>query len=228
MLPDDLPYDGWIDYVFDHPVLDPQWWWQDEETGHYQVWNENAHPSRTLAYLTQLFRDPVGLIGRFSRAQIDQGLHLLISNSCSTHMYVLTNTDLPWTSRQACFDAMFLLYQDLMAPVYGDYLGHRKRIGDASPSTYSCYMWWDIIPLYGGMDHPDMKAINDTVFRLFEQILSLRAESCLESALHGLGHWHLYEQERASQIVNRFLVKRKDISPALRNYAQSAAIGSVN
>ena len=226
-LPDDIPYEEWVRYVFDHPVLDPQWWWQDPETGHLQRWNESASAARTLSFLTQLFEMPEGLIGRFTRAQVDQGLNFLASNACSNHMFVLSDETLPWESRQKCFEAMILLYVKLMAPVYQNDLGHTQW-GPEDPErpTFACYMWWDIIPLYGGMDHCDRDRINEAVLHVFEQVLNLRAESCLESVLHGLGHWHLYVRERTEPIVRRFL-RRTDISSELRNYAELAAVGAV-
>jgi hypothetical protein len=87
-------------------------------------------------------------------------------------------------------------------------------------------MWWDVIPLYGGMGHCDQEQINTAVLNIFEQVLKLKAESCLESVLHGLGHWHLYVPDRTESIVRRFLA-RTDISPELRNYAELAAVGGV-
>lgn len=226
-LPDDISYEEWVRYVFDHPVLDPPWWWQDPESGYLQEWNDAADPARTLSFLTRLFERPEGLLGRFTRRQIDQGLNFLVSNACSNHMYVLLDAKLPWEHRRQCFDAMISLYANLMAPVYEDDLGHVQRgPGDPERPTFACYMWWDVIPLYGGMEHADRDRINDAVLHVFEQVLKLRAESCLESVLHGLGHWHLDVPERTEPIVRRFL-SRTDISPALRSYAKYAAIGGV-
>jgi len=68
--------------------------------------------------------------------------------------------------------------------------------------------------------------INTAVLNIFEQVLKLKAESCLESVLHGLGRWHLYVPDRTESIVRRFL-DRTDISPELRNYAELAAVGGV-
>ena len=226
-LPDALSFDQWIDYVFDHPVLRPQWWWQDPESGYLQEWNERAHPAETLSYLTRLFQEPSPLLQRFTRSQIDQGLNFLVSNACSNHMFLLSEVKLPWPDRCACIDAMVPLYAKLMAPVYGDDLGHTERApGDPERPTFACYMWWDVIPLYGGMDNDDGDRINEAVLNVFEQVLKLKAESCLESVLHGLGHWHAWIPERTEPIVRRFLT-RTDISPELREYAEHVAVGYV-
>lgn len=225
MLPDDISYEEWVRFVFDHPILDPSWWWQFPETGYLQEWNDEADRARTLSYLTQLFEKPEGLIGRYSRAQIDQGLKFLVCNSCSNHMFALSDAKLPWADRRRCFDAMIPLYTKLMAPVYGDDLAH-NRYGPAERPNYACYMWWDIIPIYGGMEHTDRDRINDAVLNVFQQVLKLKSEACLESVLHGLGHWHQYHRARTAQIVQRFLL-RTDLSPELRSYAELAATGMV-
>lgn len=226
-LPDDISYEQWVEFVFDHPVLNPQWWWQEPESGYLQEWNESADTARTLMFLTKLFEEPQGLISRFTRAQIDQGLNLLVSNACSNHMFALIDAKLPWADRCKCFDAMIPLYTKLMARVYENDLGHTQHApSDPQRPTFACYMWWDVIPLYGDMDHSDRDRINDAVLHVFEQVLKLKAESCLESVLHGLGHWALYIPERTEPIVKRFL-HRTDISPALRRYAELAAVGGV-
>jgi hypothetical protein len=224
--PDDVSFEAWVSHVFDHPVLDPQWWWQVSASARPQSWDEGADPARTLSYLTRLFRAPQILIPRFTRAQINQGLTYLFDPSCSDHMHVLAVASLPWPDRRACIESMTTLYADLIAPVYGDDLGHTEARSDPERPTYACYMLWDVISLYGGMDHADGPRINDAVLALFERVLKLRAESCLESVLHGLGHWHLYVPDRTEPIVRRFL-SRTDISPALRHYAEQAATGMV-
>jgi len=101
-----LPFEGWVNYIFDHPVLELNWWWQPPESGYLQEWYNSADPMRTLSYLTRLFSDPAGLIDRFTRRQIDQGLNFLVNTACSSHIYVLSNVHLPWADRRACSDAM--------------------------------------------------------------------------------------------------------------------------
>jgi hypothetical protein len=225
MLPDDISYEEWVRFVFDHPILDPSWWWQDPESGYRQEWNTEADRTRTLSYITRLFENPEGLIGRYSRAQIDQGLSYLVNNCCLSHMFVLSNAKLPWADRRRCFDGMIPLYTKLMAPIYGDDLGH-NQYGPADRPSFACYMWWDVIPIYGGMEHTDRDRINDAVLNVFQQVLKLRSEACLESVLHGLGHWQHYVPQRTEPIVRRFL-GRTDLSPELRRYAELAATGSV-
>ena len=184
-----------------------------------------ADPARTLSYLTRLFNESADLLPRFSDWQIDQGLNFIVSNSCSDHMFALTNETLPWNDRKACFDAMVVLYRDLMAPVYGSDPKNLVKREGANRPDFSCYMWWDVIPIYGGMDHPDGE-MNKVILNVFDQVLMMDQACCLESALHGLGHWQLYIGDRTQPIFDRFLA-RHDISDKIREYAMQAYTGNI-
>ena len=60
-LPNDISYERWVEHVFDHPVLDPEWWFGDDP----ERWDATANRRRTLAYLIQLFQNPSVLIRRY-------------------------------------------------------------------------------------------------------------------------------------------------------------------
>lgn len=226
-LPSDLPYEQWIDYVFDHPVLDPAcpaWWWDDD--GIY--WDESEDTSRTLSYLTRLFKSPGFLIERFTRAQIDQGLRFLQSPVCSSYMSTLLDVALPWEGRRACIDAFVSLYTHLLAPVYGDDLGLASdRPVDPQRPTHACAMWWDEVPLHPNADHVDAERINEAVLHVFVRVLTTpSAESCLESVLFGVSYWGIQLQQRTAPILTRFL-SRTDTSPRIRSLAQQAGEGLI-
>lgn len=224
-LPNEISFEQWVKYVFDHPILDLPWCFHPDDSEYYRYWNENADRLRTVTYLTKLFSDPAFLMEHYDRPQIDQGLNFLVSPACSNHMCLLRDETISWSNRECCIDAMTTLYAKLMAPVYGNDLAHtRNDEADASHPNSACYMWWDVIPLHGGLQH---SGITEAVFRVFRRTLSLRAEACLESVLHGLGHWHLYHPERARKMVQEFLDTRTEISEALRVYAEHAAAGAV-
>ncbi|MBI5094959.1 MAG: hypothetical protein HZB26_21305 [Candidatus Hydrogenedentes bacterium] len=226
-LPTNLSFEDWVTYVFDHPILELAWWWQNSESGYLQLWDPLRKPVRTLRHLTDLFTEPGFLIDRFSRAQIDQGLNFIVSNACSDHMAVFTDTTIPWPDRRAGFDAMIPLYAKLMAPVYGNDSGRTiANPGHSNHLNYACYMWWDIVPFYGGMEHCDRDRINNAVLHVFGEVLRMDAEACLESVLHGLGHWQMYVPERTEPIAQKFLT-RTDISLELRKYAEQALVGNV-
>jgi len=221
-LPDDLSYESWVEYIFDHPVTDPPYWFELESPH----WDDEASPSRKLDYLTQFFEQPEVAL-RYTPHQIDQGLNLIFDCFCSSYLSVIADETLPWPDRQRCIEAMVPLYANLMAPTYGDQLGHVSNLRFPDLPSFSCYMLWDVICFYGDMDHPDSRRIDETCFGVFERVLQLTAESCLESALHGLNHWHHAAPARVEEIGRVFLT-RQDLSGKLRFYAQNAIIGGVN
>jgi hypothetical protein len=221
----DMTYKEWTDFIFDHPAEADGWWWKEPEDDRMDF--EDLFPQLALEYMTRLFEHPASLIDRFSHVQIDRGLAFLVSNSCSNYMFVITDADLPLADRVRCIAAMFPLYRDLMAPIYGNVLSAGSSTSDPLRPTFACYMWWDVIPLHGGMERPDIDEITEAVMEVFKQTLTLDAEAVLESALHGLGHWHLYVPSKTEPIVENFLIRRTEVSARLKGYAQAAARGDV-
>lgn len=60
-LPDHLEFDEWLAWVFDHPVADPAWHWDEGAPW----WNESADGRRTVAHLTELFTRGVEHLARY-------------------------------------------------------------------------------------------------------------------------------------------------------------------
>ena len=225
-LPADISFEDWVRHVFDHPYyMDTddgmQWWFVGDEP----FWNEDANPALAIDHLTRFFADPAILIARYSHAQIDQGLNYLFSNACSNYMFLFRNEEVPWEKRAACVEAIESLYADLMAPVFGDDLGHLHRgPGDPEKPNFACYMWWDIAPICPSGEGEDK--LTALLLQVFAKVLRLRSEACLESVLHGLGHWTLYIPDQARPLIESFL-QRTDLSPAIRAYAEQAATGQI-
>lgn len=226
-LPDDIPFERWVRHVFDHPILEPQWYFHVEDE-HAEEWDSDANPARTVEYLTRLFREPAFLVGLYSRAQVDQGLSYIVDASGPCLISVVRDETLPLKDRCGCIVAIASLYADLMAPVYRNDIAHlQQHASSPDRAQYACYMWWDIIPLYNGMKHPDTKRLNAAILHVFRSTLRLKAEACLESVLHGCGHWQPYLPDEIRAIVGDFLTSRRDISPAVRFYAELASTGRV-
>jgi len=224
-LPDDIPFERWVEHVFDHPIVEPRWWHRHDDDS-FEYWPEEKDPARTAAHMTQLFRNPAFLLETYSHAQIDQGLYYLVDPSCSSHMFALREVAVPWEDRRACIHAMCTLYSDLMAPLYGNDLGQAGKLPSDRPNS-ACYMWWDVIPLDGHSENPEKDLLSDAVLHVFRETLKLRSEACLESVLHGCGHWHMYRSKEIESIITQFLKRRRDISAFLRLYAELAAQGLV-
>jgi hypothetical protein len=52
-------FDEWVKFVFDHPVFEPAWYWDD-------AWNWEGDPNVVLKNASQLFSSPEFLLQEFS------------------------------------------------------------------------------------------------------------------------------------------------------------------
>lgn len=221
----DQLFEQWVKWIFDHPVVEPRWWFQLEAYDEQSALNETRDPDKTLDRMTRLFQSPLALLSDYSHQQIDQGFTFLVSASCSSHMDVLLDSGLPWKVRSECVDAMSLLYKNLMGPIYKNTLGH--CIVGSDTNNHACYIWWDAICFDCKTAHANRDQLNESVMLVCERVLrECSWESCLESALHGLGHWSMCFPKRVRNTIASFL-KSRQISAELKSYAQMCARGAI-
>ncbi len=88
-------------------------------------------------------------------------------------------------------------------------------------------MWWDILPVAGQPADPARKEMDQAILQVMEAALQLNSIACQESALHGLGHWHLYYASQVEEIIQGFLRRNKALPENLQKYARSALSGCV-
>jgi hypothetical protein len=218
-------YDEWLVYVFDHPVdhLKPAWYFDLD----VPVWAEEPV---AVSYLTRLFDDPVPAVAPYSDAQINQGFWFLLSNACSDHMRMLLEPRVPWPELQRCVEAMVNVFATLFAPRCAPKLSHLDEPG-TTPLNSVCYMWFDLLPIYGGIkDDPvaENRQLGPVLLDVMRRILDLESVACRESALHGLGHWQPYYPKQVVAIIDAFLKKNPGLlRDTLRDYALAARQGCV-
>jgi hypothetical protein len=198
----------------------PEWYWDSDA----DWWDGPA--AETIQFLTQAFENSSVLLQSYSDAQLNQGLWYLVSNSCSNHMFALLDNSVPWPARQRCIRSIHSLFEECLAKRCTPHLSHLDEPG-AGPLNLVCYMWWDIIPLYGRPNDPEWTEMDNEILSVLESTLKLDSLACQESALHGLGHWHFYYPARVEEIINTFLENHKEIGEELRTYAMSAYNGCV-
>ena len=143
----ELTFAEWIKYNFDHPVTDPQWHWGIE----MDEWHGPADV--TVAYLTRAFENARQVFRPYSDAQLAQGLDWLASTS--EYMFVLRDEAVPWPDRRRCLLSMYQLYVQCFLPrCHSDYLSHGVAVAGDNPLNGVCYMWWDLLPIYGDSTAP--------------------------------------------------------------------------
>lgn len=221
---ENMTFEGWLRYVFDHSVDDHklEWYWDMDR----EEWNEEANPGETVQFLTRAFENAEVVFRPYSDAQLNQGLWFVASNACSNHMFTLMNERVPWPARQRCIASFHRLYEQCFAKRCTPHLSHIDEPG-AGPLNGVCYMWWDIIPIAGRPEDPAGEAFDRTILQVMDSTLQLDSIACRESALHGLGHWqHAYPQQ-VGTIIDRFSMSHKDLPEKLQEYMMNAYVGHV-
>jgi hypothetical protein len=230
-----LSFEQWVAFVFDHPLPNPgqpNWYHDVNALGDDDVWWDiSAYPQTTIAYLIMLFENAPVVLAPFSEAQINQGLWYLVNNSCSDHMFALLDTRVSWPERKRCLFAIFTLFERFFAPRCSPHLSHLDTLESdtdhVSPLNLICYMWWDILPLYGQPQVPGRQEIDAACLEVMRLTLDLEVDACRESALHGLGHWaHEYRQQ-VETTINAWLARHQELEEELKAYAFAARRGRV-
>ncbi|MEM6528844.1 MAG: hypothetical protein AAF653_11160 [Chloroflexota bacterium] len=84
-LPDDISYEDWLRYVFDHPSANAGEEWHFEDDIPYWDTSSNAHLA--VAHVTRAFNEIDAISGRFSDRQMNQGITFIISEASNpSHM----------------------------------------------------------------------------------------------------------------------------------------------
>jgi hypothetical protein len=218
----DLTFEEWVIFVFDHPVDDSrlEWYWDLDA----DWWDGPA--SLTVDYLTRAFENTLSVFAPYSDSQLNQGLWYLASNACSNHMFALMDASVSWPARERCIRSFQSLYQDCFASRCTPHLSHLDEPG-AGPLNSVCYMWWDILPVAGRPDDAAGKELDQAILQVMDAALRLDSIACQESALHGLGHWHLHYARQVEGIIQAFLQRNQTLAENLQKYASSALSGCV-
>ncbi|MEM9154992.1 MAG: hypothetical protein AAGB13_08120 [Cyanobacteria bacterium P01_F01_bin.33] len=158
---------------------------------------------------------------RYSPAQIGVGLQLLFNNACGD--YVFRYLEKNETRVALDVERLKLLYANFFAR-YCD--RHVRAIGEYNLDNaiaYLCYMFWDIFVVYpgNGSEKVMTAALNVMKFGLHHE-----NQSCIVSALHGLGHWG-GDVPVARIMLGNWLEHPPTDNPVLLAYARQAEMGCI-
>ena len=169
-------------------------------------------PLSVRDHYVRLFRDPLFLLDRFTKAQLEQGFWAAQGPNldCSAAKLVW-NKDIPLPLRAEFVGSMVPLFELLFA---------KESLED------SVSMWWDSACYCwhcgnrkrsrGGED----LAMQDIMFEALVAILANESETCQAAALHGLSHLHHPETEVA---VQNYLSRNPLLDETWRKVALAAA-----
>ena len=74
-------FDEWVKFVFDHPVSEPEWYWE-------QAWKWEGSPNLLVKYATALFSNAGCLLQEYSPEQIEQGFWFLLGGAGKLDFWV--------------------------------------------------------------------------------------------------------------------------------------------
>ena len=108
-----ISFEGWIQAVFDHPVADPEWYW---EPSFEEYWDSlKITPGLTVAYLTRLYRDP-SVIKPYSLEQVGQAIWFLVGEaSPGQPSHALLDQEVPLEARLECIRAIQGFFAEFVA-----------------------------------------------------------------------------------------------------------------
>jgi hypothetical protein len=217
---DHLSFEQWVYFIFDHPEEGPAWYADPDAP----YWNGPA--ALTAEYVIRLFEDPAIALEGFTDAEVNNGLWYLISPGLGEHMRCLDDPSLAIGTRVRCIRSCESLFRKLFLPRCSPHLSHRDEPGSNALNSV-CYMWWDILPVYGGPRPEDRVTLHEATLDTMEAVLEMPSIACQESPLHGLGHWHSFFPQRTETLINRFLADHLHARSELLAYARSARCGCV-
>ncbi len=214
---EEADFEAWVKANFAQP-------WS-AYSSHLDIIIDEPEDQICLKYISKLFRESKRL-EQYLDEQVNRGLTALIDPSASNYIFALYNEEIPLDLRLECLSSFSNLFEDYFAKHCSQTLNHIDQ-RPCSAVNNACYMWWDIIPLYGHPEDKKKRLLDQPILDLLNHTLKIDSIACKESALHGLGHWHLYYPKQVEKIIDEFL--KTDIhGQDLQSYAMSARTGCIN
>lgn len=218
-LPDDLPFDAWIDDVFGRGSG------PDSRLASDPSWEPEQDPSLAVLHITRLFQTCGSLRARFDAGTWGAGLLHLVDNGRSDYPFVFWEAEVPLQVRLAGLAAIHDVYAGLVARLLP--AGASARDDRLGALGYVAYMWWDVFPVHARGDYADPEAVRATCLDVMERTLALPHRACQEGALHGLGHWRFAFPERVTSVIDGYLARRPRPHDELEAYARAARTGCI-
>jgi hypothetical protein len=200
-------YDEFVSFVFDREIR--------AQEGEYHPWYFDVEvafdANRLCEFYIQLFRSPDFLLGKYSKAQLEEGLWAIHGASFDgSAQHRIWNTDVAFASRCECVKSMSDLF---------------KRLFATEPLETSAFMWWDSLCYEwecgtnrqrGSEDMP----MQEVIFEVLADLLLSESEISQDAALHGLGHLH---HPATQQLIEQYVRERPSLTEQRRQYALAAA-----
>ncbi len=217
-------YQRQLDYIFNRPTDEPEWYWQDDEKEY--PFDENE--ANVCTFFEHLFLNPKIDLAIYNDEQIGLGLNFIFNNACSNLCYDFKMEDVVFEKKIDILKGIENLFEHIFNPRCEKICsaGSQRAL---SKLNYICYMFWDITPLriWTGLDQNETEIYNKTIANIMKTTLQLTNPACVESALHGLGHLALNYPKISVPIIDKYLANKKNKNQSLINYAKAARTGII-
>lgn len=158
----------------------------------------------------------------YSKAQIGNAINTVYSNCCSNLPFLYT-TECEEKRRVKGIRNLVNLYRNFFERYCTTQVTSIGSDQGDGKIGFICYMFWDVFVLYPGNASPQMI---EAALGVMRTALDSRNDSCLASAIHGLGHWATDTPE-ASLIINQWLRRPTTKNPQVLQYARAATGGMI-
>jgi hypothetical protein len=217
------PLQVWIDHVFDHAVIDPPWYWAGAIANYEDEWPEAQET--IVVHIAETFEHAGRLLSRFSDEQLDQGFWYLFREGPPDSMGMLLDARVPLACRLRALRSFVPLFEQVMAERCSSHLSYLNEEG-ANPLNSACYMWFDEVLDRFNPERLIQAQLDTDLIGTLRAILTIPHDACLESALHGIGHW-VPQYPQLADVAGELLSGSPGLRPELLAYAESARAGNV-
>jgi hypothetical protein len=185
----------------------------------------NLTEIQVLDFIDLALEDPK-IHTEYSIEQIGIGLNIIFSNTCSdiSYCYVLSEGQMTYEQRKIeSVKHIRKLYSNFFSRYCVSTVESIGETRNPRHMSFICYMLWDIFVLYPGNASP---AMTQATIEMMANCLMSTNDNCLESIIHGLGHWAL-DCKLAKETINEWLKSPTTDNKVIIDYANQAKTGFI-
>lgn len=186
----------------------------------------NIDPPVLADYIITLFENPEYIADKYTDDQIGKAVWFLFGQG-SDYFYDLLSEDVEKSLQVRCMCSVETLYLRLFDRVCC--MRGREPNGEyirTEPDS-AVYMIWDMGHIAGWINDKQFPHLFNTGLQVLENVLmKCRTSTCMNSALHGLGHIHSVHPQHCERIIDRFLSER-EIQEEVHDNALAARSGGI-
>lgn len=209
-------YDEWLACIFGRTTEDSDPFGMD--------WIFETAPSGIAELMTSTFVHSGRDLAGYSDRQVSIGLQALLFCNFSNFAHEVSAPDVSDPLKAGVIKSLLPLYRDCLTQRSPPVLGHRSE-SVGNPLEFLTYMLWDVSP-FDVMAHRT-KGGTDALIEVLTATLGLPNDACVESALHGLGHFPRSLRHRAGTVIDQWLAEKPAVRSELLDYARAARTGSI-